>query len=96
MEKIIFAKWKITESDTPRIMKMLPELAEKTRSEQGNVSYAIYQSESDPNEFLLHEHYVDAAAEEAHRQSEHYQRIVINEIIPHLEVREVVRVTRLI
>jgi hypothetical protein len=68
-------------------MKLLPELAEKTRSEQGNVSYTIYQSESDPNEFPLHEVYVDTAGAEAHRQSEHYQRIVVQEIIPHLEVR---------
>ena len=42
MKKIIFAKWKVAESDTPRIMKMLPELAEKTRSEEGAISYAIY------------------------------------------------------
>jgi len=96
MEKIVFAKWKIKQSEASRIMKLLPELAEKTRAESGNISYAIYQSESDPCELILHEHYVDAAAAEAHRQSEHYKRIVVNEVVPHLEGREVVLVRKLI
>ena len=96
MERIVIAKWKIKESETSRILKMLPELAEKTRNEKGNLSYAIYQSENDPFELILHEQYVDAAAAETHRQSEHYKRIVVNEIIPHLEVREVAFVKKLV
>jgi quinol monooxygenase YgiN len=96
MEKTIIVKWRLKESELPRILPMLPELAEKTRREKGNISYTIYQSESDPRELRLHEQYVDDAAAEAHKQSEHYQRIVAYEIIPHLEVREVVSVTKLI
>ncbi len=96
MEKIIFVKWRLKESELLRILKMLPEMAEKTRLEEGNISYTIYQSESDPCELILHEHYVDAAAAEAHKQSEHYQRIVASEIIPQLEVREVVAVKKLV
>ncbi len=52
MEKIVIAKWKIKESEASRILKMLPELAEKTRSENGNISYTIYQSENDPHELM--------------------------------------------
>lgn len=96
MEKIVIVKWKLKESEAPRILEMLPELAEKTRNEEGNLSYTIYQSESDPRELILHEHYVDAAAAETHRQSQHYKRIVVNEIIPHLEVREVLSVKKLV
>lgn len=95
MKKTIIVKWRLKESETSRILKMLPELAEKTRSEPGNLSYEIYQSESNPNELILHEQYVDADAAELHRQSEHYQRIVASEIIPHLEVREVNLVKKL-
>lgn len=93
---IVIVKWKLAESETTRILALLPELAEKTRSEPGNVSYAIYQSDSSPTELFLHEEYVDAAAAEAHRQSEHYERIVVNEIIPHLEAREVAVVKQLV
>lgn len=90
----LIAKWKINESETDRILKMLPELAEKSRNEDGNVSYAIYRSESDPNEFILHEKYRDEDAVEAHKNSEHYQAIVVREIIPHLAHREVTRVQK--
>ena len=96
MEKIVVAKWKIKESEASRILKMLPELAEKTRTEKSNMSYTIYQAENDPRALMLHEQYVDAAAAEAHRQSERYKRIVVNEIIPHLEVRAVISVKKLL
>ncbi|MFN6498058.1 MAG: putative quinol monooxygenase [Nostoc sp. DedQUE01] len=96
MEKIVIVKWKLKESEVSRILKMLPELAEKTRNEEGNISYTIYQSESDPRELILHEHYVDDNAAETHKQSQHYKRIVVNEIIPHLEVREVILVKKLV
>jgi quinol monooxygenase YgiN len=96
MEKVVIAKWRVKASSLPRILERLPELAAKTREEKGNVSYVIYQSESDPNELILHEQYVDAEAADAHRQSEHYQKIVVGEIVPHLEGREVFHVQRLI
>lgn len=96
MEKEIFVKWRIKASETPRILALLPTMAEMTRAEPGNIFYTIYQSESDPNEIILHERYADAAAAEAHKKSEHYQNIVAKEIIPHLEVREVTLVKKLL
>jgi len=96
MEKTIFVKWRIKESETTRVLAKLPELVEKTRSEKGNVSYAIYQSENDLNELILHEQYTDAAAAESHKQSEHYRRIVANQILPHLVVRDVTSVRKLL
>ena len=42
MEMIVFAKWKIKESEAYRSLKMLPELAEKTRTEKGNISYRAH------------------------------------------------------
>lgn len=95
MEKELIVKWKIKETETSRILKLLPELAAKTKNEIGNIFYAIYQSENDPNEFILHERYTDERAAETHRNSEHYQKIVAREIIPHLEAREVMLVKKL-
>ncbi|MDT4289116.1 putative quinol monooxygenase [Methylomonas sp. MO1] len=93
--KTIIVKWKIKESETIRILKLLPELVEKSRKEEGNLFYSIYQSENDPNELILYEQYTDAAAAETHKQSEHYQRIVVNQIVPHLAVRDVTPVKEL-
>ncbi|MCW1925878.1 antibiotic biosynthesis monooxygenase [Luteolibacter arcticus] len=92
MAKQLIVKWKIKEQEIPRVLAMLPELAEKTRNEEGNLSYVIYQNESDPGQLVLHERYADADAVEAHRKSDHYQRIVAAGIIPHLESREVIAV----
>jgi quinol monooxygenase YgiN len=96
MERELIVKWRIKESETSRILKMLPELAEQTKKEEGNLCYMIYQSESNPNELILQERYKDQNAVEAHKNSEHYQRIVVKEIIPILEIREVVVVRRLL
>jgi quinol monooxygenase YgiN len=89
MEKELIVQWKIRETATSKVLQLLPELAEKTRLETGNISYTIYQSESDPNTLILHERYMDAAALEAHKNSAHYQAIVVGNILPHLEVRDV-------
>lgn len=96
MEKEVIVKWKIKETETTEILKLLPTLAEETRKEAGNLYYAIYQSESNPNELILHERYADAAAQEAHRNSKHYKAIVTDKIIPYLEAREVYIVKKLL
>lgn len=87
MEKELFVKWKIKASETQNILALLQELADKTRNEPGNIAYSIYQSESDPNELLLHERYTDEEAVELHKQSAHYQNIVVTKVIPNLEER---------
>ena len=96
MEREIIVKWKIKASATQDILALLPALAEQSKNEPGNTAYNIYQSESDPNELILHERYVDAAAAEAHKNSAHYQEIVVGKVVPHLEVREVIIVNKII
>lgn len=89
MEKELIVKWKIRETETPRILDLLQELVDKTRNEPGNISYNIYQSVENVNELILHERYVDGDAVEIHKSSGHYQKIVLEQIIPHLEIREI-------
>ncbi|WP_256010277.1 putative quinol monooxygenase [Desertivirga xinjiangensis] len=89
MEKEVIVKWKIKETETERILNLLPTLVEQTRNEKGNLSYNIYQSAEDPNVLFLHERYVNADAAEEHKAASHYQETVALQIIPHLEVREV-------
>jgi quinol monooxygenase YgiN len=95
MEKELFVKWKIRSTETARILKLLPALAEQTKKEKGNIFYSIYQSGSDPNEFIFHERYADEHAAESHKKSEHYLKIIAEQIIPYLEVREVTVVTKI-
>lgn len=95
MEKNIIVKWKIKESETARIMQLIPELVEKSRAEEGNIFYHIYRSLNDPNELILHEGYANDEAAEKHKNSAHYQETVAAQIVPHLEIREVTIVEQL-
>jgi autoinducer 2-degrading protein len=95
MEKELIVKWKIRETETQRVLGLLPQLVENTRNEKGNLLYSIYQSVDDANVLILHERYVDAEAVEVHKASVHYQEIVAGQIVPYLEVREVSGVKKL-
>lgn len=95
MTQTLIVKWIAKPAEVSRIHALLPELAQRTRGEPGNVFYTVYQSESDPTVFILHECYDDAEAVERHRHSEHYQRIVVGEINPRLVSREVITVKAL-
>ncbi|QIF02265.1 putative quinol monooxygenase [Roseimicrobium sp. ORNL1] len=96
MEREVIAIWKVRASETERVLGLLPALAAQTRGEEGNIFYSVYRSETDPNEFILHECYADEHAADAHRKSDHYQNIVVAEIIPHLESRTVTVVKKLL
>ena len=96
MKTTIFVKWILEASGAARVLALLPELAAKTRSEPGNLLYDVYQSEREPREILLHEQYVDADALAAHRQSEHYESLVVKGIMPHLEQRELMMMKKLV
>jgi quinol monooxygenase YgiN len=95
MQIQIIVKWKIQATETGRILDLLPQLIEKTRNEEGNISYNIYQSTDDANILILQECYANAEALEEHKASVHYQETVAAQIIPFLEVREVYSLKKL-
>lgn len=95
MEKELIVKWKIKETEVSNVLKLLPELAQKSKSEKGNLTYEIFQSETEPTAFVLHECYKNEDALEFHKNSDHYQSIVVKQIIPLLEVRELMFVKKL-
>ena len=90
-----FAKWQVKEGKLATVLALLAKLAPPSRNEAGNLLYNAYQSNADPNTIVLLEAYTDEAALAAHRSSAHFQQIVIQEIIPLLENREVVLATKL-
>jgi autoinducer 2-degrading protein len=89
MEKELIVKWTIRESETSRILGLLPQLAEETKNEKGNLAYNIYQAADNANVLFLHERYADQEALDFHKNSAHYQNTVVAQIIPYLENREV-------
>ena len=90
-----FAKWRVKEGQLDGVLDLLADLTAKSAAEEGNLLYQIHRSISDANTLILYEGYQDEAALAAHRNSDHFQTLVIGKIIPLLEDREIVLATRL-
>lgn len=90
-----FAKWRVQEGQIETVLSLLAELKAKSTSEDGNLQYEIHQSNSDANTLVLFEEYKDESALAAHRNSEHYQTLLVEKILPLLEEREIVVTTQL-
>ena len=89
------AKWLTMDGQLETIRQLLAELAMKSMQEEGNLFYTVYQSYTDPNTLFLIEGYKDGSALDNHRNSAHYQQIVIGKIIPLLVAREIVQAREL-
>ena len=86
----ILARWRVREGALDTVLGLLPELIAASRREPGNQLYRVFQhGAADQRTLVLLEGYADRAALEAHRQSEHFQRIVVGRIVQLLEEREV-------
>ncbi|TDH17919.1 antibiotic biosynthesis monooxygenase [Segetibacter sp. 3557_3] len=84
----LFAKWQVREGQLDEVLKLLPELASESSKEEGNIFFKIHQGISHANTLMLFECYVDVPAVEAHRNSDHFKRLVLGRIVPNLENRE--------
>ncbi|MBE9583380.1 antibiotic biosynthesis monooxygenase [Mucilaginibacter sp. JRF] len=85
----VFAKWKVKTEHIGIVLQLLPELTTQSTAEEGNIYYHIYQDRSEPDVIVLSEAYRDEAAITAHRESAYYQDIVVKQIVPLLEDRQV-------
>jgi quinol monooxygenase YgiN len=88
MAYVVSALWRAQEGEEGRIARIIEELTEPSRAEPGNLFYQAHRSLDDPRLFYLYEQYVDESGYQAHQESEHFQRLVVGEAIPHLESRE--------
>jgi quinol monooxygenase YgiN len=79
--------WVAKEGEEEHVRALLEEIAPVVRSEPGCLMYIVHQSVDDPRTFFLYEQYVDEAAFQAHRETEHFQELVLGEAVPLLESR---------
>lgn len=85
----VFAKWQVKEGQVDAVLHLLPEVARESTAEGGNLFYLVHRDHADNNTLLLFEGYRDQAALDVHRNSPHFQSIVVARITPLLERREV-------
>lgn len=87
---ITFAKWQVKQGNLKAVLSLLKEAVEKSSAEQGNLKYEVYQGNDNENILMLFEEYENQQALELHRNSAHFQEVVVGKIIPLLESREVI------
>jgi autoinducer 2-degrading protein len=64
--------------DGDKVAAILRELRDASRQEAGVVQFDVARSREHSNVFALWEVYRDEAALEAHKQTEHFQRLALN------------------
>jgi quinol monooxygenase YgiN len=91
----VFATWKVKEGQIDQVLKLLRTVRDESVKESGNLFYKIHQSNVDPNTLVLFEGYTSEAALTRHRNSSHFQELVLGQIVSLLESREIVLTTPL-
>jgi (4S)-4-hydroxy-5-phosphonooxypentane-2,3-dione isomerase len=89
----VFARWRVKEGNMQTVLKLLKEVSSKTVREKGNLFYKVHQSQVDTNTLILFEGYTDADAQLEHINAEHFKKLVVQQIVPLLEEREVILAT---
>ena len=80
--------WHVKLGSEERCEALLLEMQERTWHEPGCLHYQVHRM-NDPNRFFVYECYVNRAAHDAHRETEHYLRLVRGEAPALLEEREI-------
>ncbi|MBY8888986.1 antibiotic biosynthesis monooxygenase [Streptomyces sp. PTM05] len=85
----VIARYTVAEGREPQLLALLPQLAEASRREPGNLAFDVYRELGDPRGVVLLERYASREAFAEHRQSAHFTRLVLEQIVPLLDSRTV-------
>jgi quinol monooxygenase YgiN/predicted GNAT family acetyltransferase len=85
----VIARYTVTFGNELEVASLLNQLGEATRAEPGALSSAVYRQLSDERDLVLLERYASLDALNAHRATTHYQDLLLGQIVPRLDNREV-------
>ena len=83
------ARYTITAGNEDEVHALLPRLAEASRGEAGCLAFEAYRNLDDPRDVVLLERYESAESFAAHRETPHFQDLVLKRIVPLLDTRVV-------
>ena len=72
----VVAKSVVKEDKIDEYKNTVEELIEKTRNEEKNISYELYQDLDNPNVLTFIEEWEDKAGLDKHMKSDHFKKIV--------------------
>jgi len=85
----VIARYTIAEGRQDEVLALLPKLAEASRAEPGNLAFVVYRRLDSDREVVLLERYTSREAFAAHRETPHFQDLVLDQIVPRLDSRVV-------
>lgn len=88
-------KWQIQSGQEAVVRQALTQLVAHSRSEPGCLYYQPHVSTAQPDLVYIYEVYASQAAAFAHRETIHFQQLVLQTIVPLLLSREVAEVSPL-
>ena len=86
----VFATWKVKEGQIENVLQLLKTIQTESIKESGNLFYNIHQSITDLNTIVLFEGYRSEDAVTEHRNTAHFQDLVLGQIVPLLDERNIV------
>ena len=87
MAFVLAVTWTAKAGNEARVREILEELGEASRAEPGVITYTTHVDPENPREFFIYEKYHDESGLAAHQETDHFQRLVLQEAIPLLEAR---------
>ena len=88
MSYAVIACWTARDGEEDAVAAALAAMVAPSRAEPGNLAYQVHRDPEDGRRFVLYELYADAAAYEAHGESEHFQRHAVGDAFDRLAARE--------
>jgi quinol monooxygenase YgiN len=89
MTFVVIAEYRAASADVPRIRAALQAMIEPTRQEPANRCYEVLVDPNAPDRFTLYEEYTDEAGFQAHTETQHFERWVRGDVLPHLTERRI-------
>ena len=83
----VIARYTISAGREDEVLALLPKLVAATRTEPGNVDFVAYRDLADDRRIVLLERYASRDAFAAHRETPHFQDLVLGQIAPRLDSR---------
>lgn len=94
--KLVFTvAWKAREGEAEAAADIIARFLPETRNEPGVDLLMVSRSTEDPSRFLFYEVFTDEASFEAHQQTPHFRKLILEEALPRLSHRERTRYTAL-
>ncbi|MBT9392641.1 antibiotic biosynthesis monooxygenase [Hymenobacter sp. NST-14] len=88
----VAAEWRVQPGHEAEVLRLMQQAAAAVRRlEPGNLVYSVHVDPADATHLFMYEQYTDAAALQAHLDSDHFQQVVVGQIVPVLTERKVAR-----